>query len=126
MQAISVFRPEIALIILSVVVIAAGQVIFKFAAGRFVHEAGASTIDLVRLNLMPLGLVGFALFFYLLSTVAWIYALRTVPLSVAFMFNAMAFLIVPVAGFLLFRESIPTYFVPACALIIAGIVLVSL
>lgn len=125
MRVIFVFRPEIGLIVLSVAVIAVGQIVFKYAAGRFTYEAGATALELMRLNFVPLCLVTIALLFYLLSTVAWIYALRTIPLSVAFMFNSMAFILVPLAGFFLFREPMPTYFIPACILIVAGIALVS-
>ena len=66
-----------------------------------------------------------ALFLYLQSTLAWVHALRTVPLSVAFMFNSLAFVIVPVAGFLLFGEQVPRFFLLGIALIVTGIVLVS-
>jgi drug/metabolite transporter (DMT)-like permease len=71
-------------------------------------------------------LVLLALVLYLISTIAWIQALRTIPLSIAFMFNALAFIIVPFAGFILFGEQMPRYFLPSAAMIIGGIILVSM
>jgi drug/metabolite transporter (DMT)-like permease len=42
------------------------------------------------------------------------------------MFNALAFIIVPFAGFILFGEQMPRYFLPSAAMIIGGIILVSM
>lgn len=112
-------------IIFAVAVIAIGQITFKFAAQSLRILPSQSLLTLLRDNAWPFSLVALALFFYLLSTLAWVQALRTVPLSVAFMFNSLAFVIVPVAGFLLFGETVPRFFLPGIALIITGIALVS-
>jgi multidrug transporter EmrE-like cation transporter len=112
-------------IVFAVVVIAIGQITFKFAAGSLRFLPSQSPLGLLRDNALPLSLVVLALFLYLLSTLAWVQALRTVPLSIAFMFNSLAFIIVPVAGFMLFGEPIPRFFLPGITLIIAGIVLVA-
>jgi multidrug transporter EmrE-like cation transporter len=112
-------------IVFAVVVIAIGQITFKFAAGSLRFLPSQSPLALLRDNALPLSLVVLALFLYLLSTLAWVQALRTVPLSIAFMFNSLAFIIVPVAGFMLFGEPIPRFFLPGITLIIAGIVLVA-
>lgn len=109
----------------AVVVIACGQILFKFAAQRLTFPDGASLTAIVSANLQPLALVLVAVTLYALSTVAWIQALRTVPLSVAFMFNALAFVLVPGAGFLLFGEAMPRYFFLALAMIVGGIFLVT-
>lgn len=110
----------------AVIVIAIGQITFKFAAQSLRILPSQSPLALLRDNAMPLSLVALALLLYLLSTIAWVYALRTVPLSIAFMFNALAFVIVPVAGFLLFGEQVPRFFLPGLLLIVGGIALVSL
>ena len=110
----------------AVIVIAIGQITFKFAAQSLRILPSQSPLALLRDNAMPLSLVAVALLLYLLSTIAWVYALRTVPLSIAFMFNALAFVIVPVAGFLLFGEQVPRFFLPGLLLIVGGIALVSL
>ncbi|RAI42490.1 hypothetical protein CH341_19280 [Rhodoplanes roseus] len=73
----------------------------------------------------PILLVTLALALYLMATIAWVQALRSVPLSVAFMFNSLAFVLVPVAGFVVFGEPIPRFFLLGLALIIGGILLVT-
>lgn len=108
-----------------VLVLAAGQITFKFAAQSIRILPSQTLFNLLRDNALPLSLVAVALLLYLLSAIAWVYALRTVPLSIAFMFNALAFVIVPAAGFLLFGEQIPRFFLPGLAFIVAGIILVA-
>jgi drug/metabolite transporter (DMT)-like permease len=109
-----------------VLVLAAGQITFKFAAQSIRILPSQTLFNLLRDNALPLSLVAVALLLYLLSAIAWVYALRTVPLSIAFMFNALAFVIVPAAGFLLFGEQVPRFFLPGLLFIVGGIVLVSL
>lgn len=113
------------LILLAVVVIAVGQIMFKLAARNISIVAGASYPSMLSANLYPIALIIGAVALYSLSTIAWIQALRTVPLSIAFMFNSLAFVIVPSAAFLLFGEAIPRYFLPGLIMIIGGIFLIS-
>ena len=110
----------------AVLVIALGQIIFKYAAGHLRIDALDETYyELLLRNVFPLSLVLVALVLYLMSTLAWVYALKTVPLSVAFLFNSLAFVLVPLAGFVLFGEQMPRYFLPGVLLIFSGIFLVS-
>jgi drug/metabolite transporter (DMT)-like permease len=120
------FNPNYLLVAGAVAVIACGQIIFKFAALQLHFDPGRPWIEVLRVNLLPVSLVLLALVLYLISTIAWIQALRTIPLSIAFMFNALAFIIVPFAGFILFGEQMPRYFLPSAAMIIGGIILVSM
>lgn len=120
------FNISYVFIVFAVIVIAIGQIMFKFAAQNLRVVSTQSALDLLRDNAMPISLVAVALALYLISTVAWVHALRSVPLSVAFMFNSLAFVIVPVAGFLLFGEQVPRFFLSGVLLIVGGIVLVSL
>ncbi len=119
------FKLSYVLVLFSVVSIAVGQIIFKFAALHLSFE-GPERIDsfLLRNHRVVLFVVA-ALSLYFISTIAWLQALRTVPLSIAYMFNALSFALVPAAGFLLFGEQIPRYFLLGTLLIIAGIVLIS-
>ncbi|KUM25857.1 hypothetical protein AU467_24450 [Mesorhizobium loti] len=119
------FNVNYVLISSSVFVIAVGQVIFKFAARNLKINVQDDWYGIIQQNLIPLALIFFALFLYFLSTIAWVQALRTVPLSVAFMFNALAFVIVPCAGFFLFSESVPKYFYLGMPLILFGIFLIT-
>jgi multidrug transporter EmrE-like cation transporter len=125
MQRIFMFNLNYIFILCAVAVIAFGQVAFKYAALQLRVDAARSYYDLLRDNLLPIGLVLLALALYLISTVAWVQALRTVPLSVAFMFNSLAFVVVPTAAFLLFGEKMPAYFVPGLLMIVGGIFLIT-
>jgi drug/metabolite transporter (DMT)-like permease len=116
---------DLVLILFSVAVIGIGQIIFKFAAREMKIDFGQSTILIVKTNLFPLGLVLLTVTLYCISTLAWVYALRTVPLSVAYMFNSLAFVLVPLAGFLMFGEQMPRYFILGLVMIIGGIYFIS-
>lgn len=120
------FNLNYILIMSAVVVIAIGQITFKFAAQNLRFLPSQTLIPWIHSNIIPICLVIVALMLYLASTIAWVQALRTVPLSVAFMFNSLAFIIVPLAAFLLFDEPIPRFFVPGLLLIVGGVILVSL
>lgn len=119
------FSLDYILIMGSVCVIATGQIAMKFASKALVFEDGQTFVTLLRLNIFPIAIVCVAMCLYFVSTFAWVYALRTVPLSVAYMFNSLAFVLVPIAGFILFSEALPRFFVPGLALILIGILLVS-
>lgn len=125
MRAISMSNLNYALILCAVFVIAIGQIIFKFAAQNLRIESGQPMLTLIWLNRLPIGMVCLAFALYALSTIAWVAALRTVPLSVAFLFNSLAFIIVPLAGFAIFGELMPKYFVPGLILIVGGIALIT-
>jgi len=118
------FKMNYVFIIIAVFVIACGQIIFKYAAQSLRIKAGQSYIDLLLDNIFPIALVLLALALYVMSTVAWIHALRTTPLSIAFMFNSLAFILVPVGAFLLFGEQVPRFFLPGLMMIIGGIFLI--
>lgn len=113
------------LILAAVAVISFGQILFKLAARNIAVAPGAAYMAIVYANLYPIALIIMAVVLYSLSTIAWIQALRTVPLSIAFMFNSLAFVLVPSAAFLLFGEAIPRYFLPGLIMIIGGIFLIS-
>ena len=113
------------LVLVAVAIIAVGQIIFKYSAQHLRIEAGRSWVDLFLANRFPAGLLLLAVFLYFMATIAWVQALRTVALSVAYMFNSLAFVIVPLVAFLLFGEHIPRFFLPGTIMIIGGILLVS-
>jgi multidrug transporter EmrE-like cation transporter len=115
-----------ALALFSVIVIAIGQSIFKFSALRFTFTAGQTIVEWAQNNVAPLAAVIGAVSLYMVSTVAWITALRTIPLSVAFMFNALAFAFIPIVSSLLFGEQLPRFLVPALILIALAIYLITL
>ena len=109
---------NVLLTILCVVGISCGQVLFKIAA----RSASASTDVLsvgrdLALNPFLLG----GLVVYLATTFLWIWLLRTVPLSVAYPFMALAFLFVPIMGAAFLGEPLSFRNALGGALIISGI-----
>lgn len=117
---------NLALISFAVAVIAAGQIAMKVAAQKLVIESGQTVLGFVRDNTAALVIVGGAMSLYALAMAAWILALRTTPLSVAYLFNALAFVLVPALAWVLFGEALPRFFVPALVLILVSIGLLSL
>jgi multidrug transporter EmrE-like cation transporter len=115
-----------ALALFSVTVIAIGQVIFKYSALRLNFTAGQSISEWLQHNVTPLAAVAGALSLYMVSTVAWITALRTIPLSIAFMFNALAFAFIPIVSMIVFNEQLPRFLIPGLASIALGIYLITI
>jgi multidrug transporter EmrE-like cation transporter len=115
-----------ALALFSVVVIAIGQSIFKYSALRFTFAADQTIIQWIQSNVAPLAAVIGALSLYMISTVAWITALRTIPLSVAFMFNALAFAFIPIVSAMFFGEQLPRFLLPGLASIALGIYIITI
>jgi drug/metabolite transporter (DMT)-like permease len=118
------FNGTLILIIIAVVVIAAGQILFKIAATNLDFGGSHTKLELIKINRFPLLLIGLALTMYLGATIAWVQALRSIPLSIAYLFNALPFVLVPVAGFLIFSEPIPRFYVLGTLLIVGGILLI--
>lgn len=118
--------PAYALALFSVVVIAIGQSIFKYSALHLDYVAGASFAELIRRNFAPLAAVAGALSLYMISTIAWITALRTIPLSIAFMFNALAFAFIPIVSATFFGEQLPRFLIPGLVSIAVGIFLITI
>ena len=79
--------------------IAAGQILFKRAACQLTPGGGSSW--LFELARSPTMWVAVAL--YAGSTLLWVRILTTVPLSRAYPFVALAFVLVPAAGYLFFH-----------------------
>lgn len=102
-------------------VIAAGQILFKRAAGQIGSAQGSSwVLEVARLPTMWLAVI-----LYAAATLLWVRILTTVPLSRAYPFMALAFVIVPAAGHFLFSETITVRYAIGTALIVAGVAVVA-
>ncbi len=62
-----------------------------------------------------------ALASYGISTLGWIWALRQVPLSTAYLFMSASFIIVPLGAYWFFDEPLSVQYVLGSLLIIAGV-----
>ena len=97
--------------------IAAGQILFKRAAGQLTPGADSWLLALARLPTMWV-----AVALYAGATLLWVRILTTIPLSRAYPFVALAFVLVPAAGYLFFDEPVNAKYALGTALIIAGVI----
>lgn len=101
---------------------ATGQVLFKLGATKV-----PPAVDLqgwMSLIFHPLVLT--ALTLYGAATFLWLWLLQRIPLTTAYPFAALAFVLVPLGGWLFFNESVNLKYVGGVALILSGVLLTSL
>jgi undecaprenyl phosphate-alpha-L-ara4N flippase subunit ArnE len=105
------------LTVLTVLMIAVGQLMFKSAASQW--KVDGFTWGSVTSFMSPLMIAALAL--YAAATVLWVYVLRTVPLSAAYAIFALAFLIVPILAHFVLDEPLSPNVLIGGAVIVAGI-----
>jgi drug/metabolite transporter (DMT)-like permease len=96
-----------------VVMISAGQLLFKVVAGRL-GEGGIGTIGLLTL----------ALAIYGTATIAWIFVLRYVHLSSVYPLMALSFVLVPLGSRTILGEPITPQYWVGVALLVGGILVI--
>lgn len=90
---------QLLLIMFTVFLLSAGQILFKLASEDIVLTYSGILPSLMSLKLV----VAFAV--YLIATLLWLIALKGVPLRVAYPFAALAFFIVPTLAHFLLGEA---------------------
>ena len=112
------------LLLVSIGLGATGQLLFKSAARSMAAfaELGLAGL-LMAMFTSPKILGGFACFF--VSSVLWIVALRTVPLSIAYPMVALSYIIIFSGSYFLFGEAVTWKHWSGAALIITGILLIA-
>lgn len=101
---------------------ATGQVLFKLGATRV--EPATDLSGWMNLIFHPLVIT--ALTLYGAATFLWLWLLQRIPLTTAYPFAALAFVLVPLGGWLFFNESVNAKYVMGVALILGGVLLTSL
>jgi undecaprenyl phosphate-alpha-L-ara4N flippase subunit ArnE len=103
-----------------VTLMTAGQLLFRKTA---VSAPSLATLDgMTTLIANPLFLL--ALVMYGAATLLWVGVLQQVPLSRAYAFTALSFVIVPVASILMFGETATPRLGIGLGLVIAGLILI--
>ena len=98
--------------------LAVGQLIFKYVGNRI---ASLSWSELTaHPDVAAVFAAGVAL--YGVTTIFWVMALRELPLSRAYVFAALAFVLVPVGAWLVFGEKLTANYMIGVALIVTGII----
>ena len=98
-----------------------GQLLFKLAADQVRTETSLISMG-IRLITVP-AMWG-AVILYGITIVAWVWVLRTIPLSVAYSALALVFVLVPLLAVWLYREPLTPQLAIGTALIMAGVILV--
>ncbi len=104
--------------LLCMVGISLGQLIFKFVGNRLSGNSFTSLIT--QADILAAFSAGLVL--YGVATIFWVLALRDLPLSRAYIFMALAFVLVPVGAWLVFGEALSLRYWAGVFLIVAGIV----
>ena len=116
---------SVALLLFAVVSAATGQVMLKhgmqIATARAAHSGGSLALRAATSPWVLLGLVVFGV-----SAIAWLAALSRVPLSVAYPFNALGYLVILVASILLLHERANALTWVGSFLVVSGLLIVVL
>lgn len=111
---------NVVLILICVLGISVGQILFKLASPFFPIALTWSSLIGFVFNKYLFS----ALIIYGLSTILWVYALRLVPLSIAYPFMALAFIIVPVLGIIFLKEPFHWRMLVGAGLIMMGLIVI--
>ena len=116
---------SLALILFSVVTAAGGQLLLKhgmqLATAKSKVSGTSLAITAVTTPWVLLGLVVFAI-----SAVIWLAALSRVPLSLAYPFNALGYLVILTASILVLHERANLWTWAGTSLVVAGLLVVVL
>ena len=119
---VSAFTPlNIGLLTGFALLLAAGQFMFKFAAQN--SPSLSNLQGFIGLALSPW--LWIALTLYGTATILWIFILQRVPLSLAYPFSALGFIIVPLGAWLVFHEPLTLRYGLGMALILGGLIVLS-
>lgn len=112
------------LLLISIVLGAGGQLLFKGAARQLppFAELGLARLILTMFT-TPLILTGFGCFF--VSSVLWILALRSINLSLAYPMVALSYVLIFIGSYYLFGEPLNIRHWLGALLIVGGIVLIN-
>jgi drug/metabolite transporter (DMT)-like permease len=114
---ISVSNWTVAMLLLYGLGMSIGQVLFKLAADR----ANSAPDDTFLASLFTTGYFYLAVAVYAVLTIVWVWILTRVPLSRAYPFIVVAFLLTPLFGILFFGESLNAWYVVSLGLILCGL-----
>jgi drug/metabolite transporter (DMT)-like permease len=108
------------LLLLNILCLAAGQMVWKLGLDR---TGGLGTGNIMQVLFSPLILAGIGL--YGIATVLWLAVLSRLPLSMAYPLQSLAYVLGLVLAWRLFGEAIPLNRWIGCAVILAGVVMIS-
>lgn len=107
---------QLLLILFTVILLSAGQVLFKLASSDLVLTPAGLLQSFLSVKLM------LALAVYAVATILWLIALKNVPLRVAYPFVASAFFIVPALAHFFLGEELGWNTYAGAGLIALGVI----
>lgn len=107
-------------LLLTPVIISAGQVLFKLTSDRIGETNPAG---LMKVVFDPLLLTAFVIYGF--GTILWVYTLRAVPLTVAYPFMALTFCIVPLLALVFLGEPVSLKYALGSAMIMTGLLVIN-
>lgn len=102
-----------------VAVIAVGQLLFKLVGARL----GAAGLAALLTDRAAALMFVAALALYGTATLAWVWALRSVPLSTAYLFMSASFILVPLMAHFVLGEPISPRLAVGSLLVVGGILI---
>ena len=116
---------SVGLLLFAVATAATGQVMLKhgmqIATSRAAHSGGSLVLRAATSPWVLLGLVVFGI-----SAIAWLAALSKVPLSVAYPFNALGYIVILIASVLVLHERANLLTWLGSLLVVSGLLIVVL
>ena len=109
-------------LLLFAVLLSTGQIMFKFVAKTMPVLNSFANILSLAANPWFYG----AMLCYGASTLLWIYLLQKLPLSYAYPFVAIGFVLIPIFSFFIFNEVLKFQYFVGVVFIILGILFISL
>jgi drug/metabolite transporter (DMT)-like permease len=116
---------QVALLLAYSIGMSLGQLLFKFAAQSL--SASGADVPFALARLLQLGLNPYflgAMFLYGGLSILWVWILTFTPLSRAYPFVALAFVVTPLASHFIFMEALDLRFYFGLSFIIVGLILV--
>ncbi len=113
---------QIVMLVFYAIAMTGGQLLFKLAA---LNAATASNLSGRLLGLVSNGFFVAAIALYVGLTVLWGWILTFTPLSRAYAFVAIAFVLTPLAGMAIFGEPMSVRVVIGIGLVVVGLVCVA-
>jgi len=114
--------PHIAQLVCFSVLLACGQILFKVAASSLPPLNSVASLTSLFVNPW----IYFAVLLYGAATLLWIFILQQVPLSSAYPFVALGFVIIPLASWVIFKEPLNLFYCMGVALVIAGLGMITM
>ncbi|MEU3655085.1 hypothetical protein AB0E67_20190 [Streptomyces sp. NPDC032161] len=114
--------PSLMLLLFAVFSSAGGQIMLKHGmkgAAAAAHDGGSVVLRAATSPWVVLGLLVFAV-----SAVAWMTTLATVPLSIAYPFNALGYLLIVLAGATVLHERTSLWTWGGSLLVVVGLITV--